>query len=128
MIITFDKPKKIRNTEVHNRMHTSDSGIAGTYVPNMSEADMNKWRAKHIKGDDERIEIRKTINGVQVLIVVFKKPRHVKWNYNNQDEWRKRHENIKISMNGTLDMTDEEYKELRAAIEDAQVIFTMKPK
>lgn len=77
-LLCFDKPKKIRNTKEHNEMYSSDSGVAGTYVPNMSEEDKNKWKAKHIKGEDERIEIRKTINGVQLLIVVYKRERPVK--------------------------------------------------
>jgi hypothetical protein len=69
----FRHTKKIRSTAEHNSKYGSDSGIPGTYVPNMSEEDKNKWKAKHIKGDDERIEIRKSFNGVQILIVVFKK-------------------------------------------------------
>ena len=58
-LLSFDKPKKVRSAEEHNKMFSSDSGIAGTYVPNMSKEDQLKWKAKHIKGDDERIEIRK---------------------------------------------------------------------
>ena len=47
-LLCFDKPKKVRSTEEHNKTYMSDSGIAGTYVPNMSEEDKNKWKAKHI--------------------------------------------------------------------------------
>ena len=60
-LLSFDKPKKIRSTEEHNKMFSSDSGISGTYVPNMSKEDQLKWKAKHIKGDDERVEIRKEL-------------------------------------------------------------------
>jgi hypothetical protein len=63
MILSFDKPKKVRSADEHNAMHSSDSGVDGTYVPNMSAADMKKWKAKRIGGDDPRIEIRKTISG-----------------------------------------------------------------
>lgn len=75
-ILCWDKPKKARTTEEHNKKYSSDSGVDGTYVPNMSEKDMLKWKAKHIKGDDTRVEIRKTAvndkrgNYSQMLIVV----------------------------------------------------------
>lgn len=118
-LLCFDKPKKVRSTEEHNKTYMSDSGIAGTYVPNMSEEDKNKWKAKHIKGDDERIEIRKTMNGVQILIVVYKKERPVKWNANNHDEWYKRHQNVQMSMNGKLDMTWDEFWDINEAVKEA---------
>jgi hypothetical protein len=78
-ILNFEKPKKVRTTEEHNTRYSSDSGVEGTYVPNMSEEDMKAWKGKHIKGDNERVEIRKTFsyNGnrrtyAQVLITVHK--------------------------------------------------------
>ena len=122
-LLCFDKPKKVRSTEEHNKTYMSDSGIAGTYVPNMSEEDKNKWKAKHIKGDDERIEIRKTMNGVQILIVVYKKERPVKWNANNRDEWNKRHQNVQMSMNGKLDMTWDEFWDINEAVKEALEIL-----
>lgn len=122
-LLCFDKPKKVRSTEEHNKIYMSDSGIAGTYVPNMSEEDKNKWKAKHIKGDDERIEIRKTMNGVQVLIVVYKKERPVKWNGHNQSEWNKRHQNVQMSMNGKLDMTWDEFWDISEAVKEALEIL-----
>ena len=118
-LLCFDKPKKVRSTEEHNEIYMSDSGIAGTYVPNMSEEDKNKWKAKHIKGDDERIEIRKTMNGVQLLIVVYKKERPVKWNANNRDEWHKRHQNVQMSMNGKLDMTWDDFWDINEVVKEA---------
>jgi hypothetical protein len=124
-ILSFEKPKKVRSTEKHNEMFSSDSGVAGTYVPNMSEEDELKWKAKHIKGDDERVEIRKTIDGAQLLIVVYAKARPVKYNWNHIDEWRKRHENVSISMNGKLSMTLVEYDEMKRAIDEAFEIFYM---
>lgn len=121
-LIDFNKPKKVRSTEEHNQMHSSDSGVAGTYVPNMSEADRNKWRGIHIKGTDERIEIRRTIGGSQVLIVVYKNVRFTDWRV-NQKEWYNNHNNVRISMNGKLDMTFEDYEEFTKVIEEAKEIL-----
>jgi hypothetical protein len=138
MILSFEKPKKVRSTEEHNNLFSSDCGVAGTFVPNMSKKDELKWRAKHIGGEDERVEIRKTLGGAQVLIVVFKNPYHPPYpkypetRYTDsayhvnlgkykekQKEWYKRHENIKLSMNGKIDMTLNDYNELSLAIQEA---------
>ena len=118
-LLCFDKPKKIRSTEEHNEMHQSDSGIAGTYVPNMTNEDKEKWKAKHIKGDNERIEIRKTINGVNIVIIVYKRPNPVKWNGNNMENWHNRHQDMKMSMNGKLDMTFNDWYDLYEAVREA---------
>jgi hypothetical protein len=122
-ILSFEKPKKVRDTETHNKTYQSDSGVAGTYVQNMSKEDMNKWKAKHIKGDDERIEIRKTIEGVQLLVVVYKKENPVKWDANNRQAWYKRHNNIHMSMNGKLDMTWDNWWDLQEAVKEALEIL-----
>jgi hypothetical protein len=109
-------------------MHSSDSGVAGTYVPNMSEEDTKKWRGKHIKGQriDERIEIRKTIGGTQLLVVVYKEKRFTHWKV-NQAEWYKNHNNVRLSMNGKLDMTFDEYDEFVKVIAEAkQILITNK--
>lgn len=140
MLLNFDKSQKIRSTKEHNEKYSSDSGIAGTYVPNMSEVDMNKWKAKYIKGDDERIEIRKTINGVQLLIVVYKnkyqppKPTFPEYDGGSKDfywkqanifynqeckEYAKRHQDIRISMNGKLDLTYDDFWDINEVVKEA---------
>ena len=67
-LLSFEKPKKIRSTEDHNNKFASEARAAGTYVPNMSNKDMKKWKAKKIGGDDRRIEIRKSIDGFDPAI------------------------------------------------------------
>jgi hypothetical protein len=62
-MLNFDKPKKLRSTEEHNREYRSEARAAGTYVPNMSQKDREDWKAKKIGGNDPRIEIRKTVKG-----------------------------------------------------------------
>ena len=120
-ILNFETPKKVRSTEKHNQMFQSDSGIAGTYVSNMSAEDLGVWKAKHVKGKDERIEIRKTINAVQLVIIVYKKSTITK-----SKNWRDRtkdHNDVRMSMNGKLDMTYDEYYDMNEAIREATVIL-----
>jgi hypothetical protein len=96
MILDFHQPKKVRPTDKHNKMHQSDASAAGTYVPNMSDKDRAKWKARQIGGQDPRIEIRKTVRGIdpypraghcaaQVLIIV--RPDRVIMSTNNRIVW-----------------------------------------
>lgn len=107
-VLSWDKPKKLRSTEEHSRLHSSDSGVAGTFVPNMSVEDNRRWKAKHIKGDDERVEIRKEFTGYkswsQVLITV-------------------RSDGFVMSMNGKTGMNNDTYEEFRQAIEEARHVL-----
>jgi hypothetical protein len=104
-LISWDKPKKVASTEAHNNYYSSDSGIAGTYVPNMSREDMLKWKGKKfIKTDNPRIEIRKTA-GSNILIVVTLK--------------RSGDSNFKISSNGKIELNYQEMQEFKQVIDEA---------
>jgi hypothetical protein len=143
-LLDFEKPKKVKSSEDHNKIYMSDSGVAGTYVPNMSDEDKNKWKAKHIKGDDERIEIRKSLNGVQILIVIYKNPfqpnkpvfpeydgggKDFYWEQANIfyradcKRYAKRHQNVQMSMNGKIDMTWDNWWDLTEAVKEALEIL-----
>jgi hypothetical protein len=124
MILSFEKPEKIRSTEEHNKMFSSDCGVAGTYVPNMSEEDRKKFKAKHIKGEDERIEIRVEM-GSNILIIVYKNPKVVKCDFHNYKEYAKKHQNIQISMNGKLDLSFEQWENIGKAINEAKQILDL---
>jgi putative sporulation protein YyaC len=101
-VLSFEEPKKLRETTEHNNMYVSDSGVAGTYVPNMSEEDRLKWKAKHIKGENERVEIRKGFKGTQVVIIVYKD------------------EHIQMSANNKIHMDFTEFNKLKIAINEAK--------
>jgi len=88
--------------------------------PNISK---DKWKGKHIKqikgivGGEERIEIRKNFNGINLLIIVYKKPFKTK-----STDWRDKyndHNNIKMSMNGKLDLTYDDYFDMEEVIREA---------
>lgn len=115
-------------------MHTSDSGVDGTYVPNMSKADNERWKAKHITGENERIEIRVSIHGVQVVIVVRKfapvpYPKYAKYTDRMEvyEQQRKRaleaKDNIKISMNGSLWLSHADWRNMTTAVKEAEEIL-----
>jgi len=127
-LINFEKPKKIHSTEEHNRMHTSDSGVAGTYVPNMSDEDAQRWKGKYITGENERIEIRKSFPMAQVVIVVRRNPPQRFRIEPRSDylKWTEARNNIKISMNGSLWVSFSDWEEIEAVVNEARTLLNMK--
>ena len=147
-ILSFEKPKRLRKTSEHNKMYSSDSGIPGTYVPNMSKEDEKKFKAKHIRGDHERIEIRVTLGGANVNIFVFKNkyfpdfpdwpdydeyfkgmddPAYIearKVYYEKEKNFKNSHNEIMISTNGKIAISFEQMGMINEAIEEArQILF-----
>ena len=118
-LLDFNKPNKLQPTKDHNQDNMSDSGIDGTYVPNMSHADRLKWKAKHIKGKDERIEIRTEEPGVNLLVIVYKKPR-----FHYQNKYHEQTHQIRMSMNGTSVWTMNQWKDLETAVQEAKEILS----
>ena len=110
-VLDFNKPKKVMSTEAWKSI-SADGAPPGVYTSNMSTTDMEKWKAKHIKGADPRVEIRKTM-GSQVLIVV---------RISTGDDVS----DIKMSCNGPIYMTFEQAQELQTAIQEAKEILTSK--
>lgn len=107
--INWEKPKQARSTEEHNAIHSSDSGIGGTYVPNMSDKDAYAWKGKIINRGkpDARVELRKTFSGggnlAQVLIILTK-------------------DGMKISTNGAIQMMFDDWNILRCVVDEAQLM------
>jgi hypothetical protein len=119
-ILSFEKPKQVMTQEKRVEKYSSDCGIPGTYVPNMSDEDMNKWKAKHINGKDERVEIKKNFGGTQVVIVLYKYCQKGDW-HNNVAH----HDNIQISANSKIHMTLDLWNEFKQAIDEAREILSV---
>lgn len=120
MILDFDAPKKIMKEEERREKYSSDCSVPGTYVPNMSKADNYKWKGKHIKGIDERIEIRKCVMGVQLLCIVYKdEERYEKETNEYYSREKLIHNKIHLSANGKMCLTSKDWSELNEAIKEA---------
>lgn len=124
-LINWNKPKKARSTEEHNKANSSDCGIAGTYASNMSQEDEESWKGKIVnkKTDHPHVELRKTFSDVQLLIIVATDNGY---NYKYEkvepdDRWNNSTKgvNVRMSMNGALQMTFSEMMEINIAIEEA---------
>ena len=73
MILMWDKPKKAQSTADWKNSYGFEAGPAGGYMPNMSQDDEERWKAKltGVKSGFPQVEIRKsTLNGTLMLIIV----------------------------------------------------------
>lgn len=121
-ILQWDKPPKVRSTEEHNKMYSSSADAPGTYVPNMTASDQNSWKAKHVGGDDPRVEIRKSVDYVNVVL-------HVR--LNRRKSTMKYHEHqlnghVSMSLNGTGQFSSIEWDEMVEAVQEAKEFLKSK--
>jgi hypothetical protein len=132
MILSWDKPVKKAPVEEHQSW-SFDGGPPGGYVPNMSEEDSKKWKAK-LTGQKKgfpQVEIRRTVTGSQLLIIVnLGKGYTYKYLKPDVDSWGRSTQgfNVHMSMNGPIQMTFEDISELNEAIEEAKEFLENLPK
>lgn len=100
-IVNWQQPRQVRSPKEHADYFKSDTNIAGTYVPNMSEEDRLRWKGKKIGGADPRVELRKGYRGALVLVVV-------------------RPTTLRVSMNGTAVMSIDDWITFMGAVNEAQ--------
>lgn len=130
-LLDFTKPKKVA---VGGGF---DGGPEGGYVPQMDITDATRWKAKqfNIGKENSRIELRKSFTGInngqgstQVTIFVALDG----WDYaakyearteNIKGEWfhtDTRGLNVRMSMNGPLLMTFDQFNEINQIVEEAK--------
>jgi len=120
-LIDWNKPKRVE------RGGGFDGGPEGGYIPQMSKEDMRKWKGKHInKGkSNERIELRKSFDTcneyAQVLIVIGNQlePKYT----TNEFHRSETPGNVRISANGSIEMTFAEYEEFAAVVKEAKELL-----
>jgi hypothetical protein len=134
-LLDFTKPKKV---EMGGGF---DGGPENGYVPQMDTTDANRWKAKqfNIGKENARIELRKTFTGInngqgrtQVTIFVALDG----WDYaakyesrteNTKGEWfhtDTRGLNVRMSMNGPLLMTFDQFYEIGQIVDEAKRYLT----
>ena len=115
MILSWDKPKKLQTHEKWASV-TADGAPPGVYVPNMSKADGEKWKAKLVGGKNTRVEIRKSVKGTQILIIVSLTGTPIQ-----ERHWR--NINVVMSMNGKSTLTFEEMDQLYQGVQEARKVL-----
>lgn len=136
MLINFDKPQKRMSARDHADSYGFDGGPLGGYVPNMSKSDAERWKAKHINQGNEnaRIDLRKTFtgigNGQGSMFVALDGWDHAA-KYEHRRERRPGEDmftntqglNVRMSMNGPILMTFEQFAEINQIVEEAKTIL-----
>jgi hypothetical protein len=123
MILNFDKPKKVYSKAEYSRNFRSSAPAAGTYVPNMSDEDRERWKAKKILGKDPRIEIRKTVSGIDPSLRGRLFGNAAISNHHNcraQILLIVRPDNVIMSGNGRMVFDTKTWKELQQIVEEAK--------
>lgn len=128
-LLMWDAPKKVR-TAAENREHYGfEDGPDGGYIPNMSDEDAQRWKAKITgqKRGTPQVEIRKTLGGTQVTIVVTLRGGYTYKNYVPMppvSNWTRSHytddKHIHIAANGPMQLTHEQFAELGQAVAEAK--------
>jgi hypothetical protein len=99
MLYWGEVPKKLSFEEWSSI--TADSAPPGVYQPNMTDEYMQKWKAKYIGGENRRVEIRKTLRGVQLKFIVWP-------------------DAVNLLANGTLVFDNKDLEEFESAIVEAR--------
>lgn len=133
MLLDFTKPAKVTVEAGF------DGGPEGGYVPQMSQTDAHRWKAKHFNlgKENARIELRKTFTGInngqgssQVFMIVALDG----WDLAAKHEYRREFQrgvddwfhndvrglNVRMSMNGPLLMTFEQFAEINQIVQEAR--------
>ena len=123
MILSFKKLKKVTPTEEHNRNYSSDCGVPGTYVPNMSGEDRVRWKAKLVgqRSKNYQIEIRTEEPGANLLVIVNGESRVHSFPRSSR-AGQKPHE-VRISTNGPLTFPPELWGKLNQAVFEARAVL-----
>lgn len=130
-VLHWKKPEKIMSVEEWRRI-SADDAPPGVHVPNMSEADKQRWKAKHVGGKYPRVEIRKTasVSQTQMVLVVSLTGTPM-----GKNAWQSRldktvdedHDvNVRLSMNGTAKLTFEELEQMSEGVAEARRVLEAK--
>lgn len=121
-IICWEKPKKIRSTEEHNALCSSDCEVNGTYVPNMSVSDRKKWKGK-ITGirTTPQVEIRKD----SFVIIVGLDGYNYKSYKREPDRFcgSTKGLNIHIASAGPIQLSFDQWEQFKEVVEEARNIL-----
>jgi len=147
-VLMWDKPKKVQSAKDWAEGYGFDGGPTGGFMPNMSDADTRRWKAK-ITGTKlgfPQVEIRKTAGAQMTIIVNLGEGYNYKY-YKAIDEkyegktpaspelswWRGvtqaeiderarplRGINVHVALNGPAQMTFAEMAEMQEAINEAK--------
>jgi hypothetical protein len=137
-VLSWEKPEQVMSIEEWKAI-SADGQPPGVYQPNMSEADARRWKAtlKYAKTEHPQVEIRKTVRGSQLLVIValdgwkYRPSGHVVGESptgENDRGWSPStyataSYGVRMSTNGPLWWTHAEFNELHEAVNEARAVL-----
>jgi hypothetical protein len=123
-ILMWDAPKKLRTPQQNAEHYGFEDGPTGGYVPNMSDADAARWKAK-ITGQKrgvKQVELRKSFRAAMVTIIVTLDGGYTYKHYSPGNRPGLNTDGIQIHLatNGPIQMSFEEMAEMNAAVLEAK--------
>jgi len=117
-LLMWDKPQRAQSVADWKDSYGFDGGPASGYVPNMSDQDAQRWRAKLVgkSTHSPQVEIRRTL-GSQVLLIVNLGGGYAYKGYKREHT---QGVNVHFSVNGPLQMTFDELAELAQVVSEAR--------
>lgn len=118
MPLHWDKIEKVQTTEQWAENGFED-GPRGGYVPNMNQTDMERWKAKLVGANTNtpQVEIRKSNNGVQLLMIVS-----LGEGYRYKTRGR-RGVNVHLALNGGAQLTFAQMDEMHECVGEARDVL-----
>jgi len=116
--IMWDKPKKIMTEKIRRERFQSDSGIPGTYVPNMTNDDIKRWKGKIVgkTTDSPQVEIRK-----DSFVIIVSLGGGYKYKYYNRDGTKGI--NLHIGASGPIQLNFKEWDEMKKIVNEARQVL-----
>lgn len=123
-ILSWDKPAQVVSKEEW-ASNQADSAPPGTYVPNMSEEDVRRWKAKRVgfKAGHPQIEIRKDTTVIVVSLHGGYKYRHYGRTTGSWPGPSTEGINLHIATAGPIQWTWQEWTECQEAIAEAKAVL-----
>lgn len=125
-VLSWDKPKRKMNAAKWKDSYGFEDGPTGGYVPNMSDKDRRKWKAKLVGAttDHPQVEIRKSSKAVQLTMIVSLgngyNYKYYKAVNKPGDSYRTKGVNVHIALNGGYQLTFAEMSEMNDAVLEAK--------
>lgn len=126
-VLMWEKPERIMSVEKWKEISACGQP-PGVYTPNMSQEDRERWKAKLVghKAGRPHVEIRKTIKGVQLFLLVSLGGGYKYRGFEpTKDRWGRSTVgiNVHLSLNGSAQLTFDEWNEMRQAVEEAKAVL-----
>ncbi len=118
-LLMWDKPAKKMAVDEWKDSYGFEDGPTGGYLPNMSDQDAARWKAKLVgkTTSSPQVEIRRTLGSYQLLLIVSLGGGYkYKWYTREQTQGV----NVHLSANGPIAMSFQDVQDMSTVVQEAR--------